>query len=592
MGEATFNLIEAEWIPVVRASGKPDSITPYEVTQNIDPDTGKEDPIVKIAAVRPDFNGALAQFLIGLVQMTMAPANESAWDKKFDKPPTPEELKERFKGVMDAFNLDGDEPRFMQEKLTPTASEEQEAGKKKRKSKKTNEEKGVNPICWLLMDAPTDSTEKGNRDFFVKRRFAEQVCYPCCATALYMLQANAPSGGKGHYTSLRGGGPLTTLLIDEISLWRTIWANVLLKKTFENNVPGNKNKTNIGDMFPWMLTGKKSLIGKSALPKKANPLHIFWGMPNRIDLLFEGKKGICGICNNSEENVVRQYRKENKGISYKDGNWRHSLTPYRKDKNKILAMRMQTGGITYRHWEGLIANPLSPKNIMTALPVYEFFTGDYLNRPKYRLWAFGYNVEGGQKNAKCYYDSIMPIVKVEKEKADEFNSIIVNEIIPAADRISYSLKKSLAFALFGRRDENHKWRLNQQAKDPKSKSKPDEDDKIDDNKALMENIGQSFWQNSERQFYEILDKISGALNVGNHADSMNQIKNEWFGIIRKEAIKLFETWVETCSFGESDIKHSMLAKQRLISWIYTPKVQNDTTGNTRNEKGKGRKRKT
>ncbi len=96
MAEATFNLIEENWIPVLRASGKKESIAPYRITET-------HDPIIKIAAPRPDFNGALAQFLIGLVQTIFAPENEEEWEKRFEKPPTPEELKQAFLKVKDAF---------------------------------------------------------------------------------------------------------------------------------------------------------------------------------------------------------------------------------------------------------------------------------------------------------------------------------------------------------------------------------------------------------------------------------------------------------------------------------------------------------
>jgi hypothetical protein len=38
------------------------------------------------------------------------------------------------------------------------------------------------------------------------------LCPHCAALALFSLQLNAPSGGKGYRTGLRGGGPLTTLI--------------------------------------------------------------------------------------------------------------------------------------------------------------------------------------------------------------------------------------------------------------------------------------------------------------------------------------------------------------------------------------------
>jgi len=64
-----MNLLEKSWIPVRRASGQRLWIAPYQITDGIG-----QDPIVALDAVRPDFNGALIQFLIGLVQTAWARA--------------------------------------------------------------------------------------------------------------------------------------------------------------------------------------------------------------------------------------------------------------------------------------------------------------------------------------------------------------------------------------------------------------------------------------------------------------------------------------------------------------------------------------
>lgn len=72
-------------------------------------------PIVALDAPRPDFNGALAQFLIGLLQTVCAPADEDLWEDWLWSPPTPEMLAQRFAPLAPCFQLDGDGPRFMQD---------------------------------------------------------------------------------------------------------------------------------------------------------------------------------------------------------------------------------------------------------------------------------------------------------------------------------------------------------------------------------------------------------------------------------------------------------------------------------------------
>jgi CRISPR system Cascade subunit CasA len=62
----------------------------------------------------------------------------------------------------------------------------------------------------------------------VKAGRADQLSRATAAIALYTLQTYAPSGGRGNLTSLRGGGPLTTLVLPggEPTLWHVLWANV------------------------------------------------------------------------------------------------------------------------------------------------------------------------------------------------------------------------------------------------------------------------------------------------------------------------------------------------------------------------------
>ena len=100
-------------------------------------------------------------------------------------------LAERFAQVRDAFVLDGAGPRFMQDR-------EELVG-------------GVVPISGLLIDSPGANTIKNNVDLFVKRGRVTTLSRAAAAMSLFALQTFAPSGGAGHRTSLRGGGPLTTL---------------------------------------------------------------------------------------------------------------------------------------------------------------------------------------------------------------------------------------------------------------------------------------------------------------------------------------------------------------------------------------------
>ena len=101
----------------------------------------------------------------------------------------------------------------------------------------------------ILVEMPGENTIKNNRDHFLKRDIVNRMCFSCCATALFSLQINAPSGGQGNKTSIRGGGPLTTIVTAD-NIWHTIWLNVLPEEEFKRL--GNFSKTRLRDTFPWM----------------------------------------------------------------------------------------------------------------------------------------------------------------------------------------------------------------------------------------------------------------------------------------------------------------------------------------------------
>lgn len=111
-----MNLIYEEWIPVRRADGTLDKIAPYQVTEDIEDESRR---IMAVASPRPDFDGALTQFLIGLVQTACTPESDTVWWKWRESPPEPDNLKARFAPFEKAFESEGEGPKFMQD-FTPS----------------------------------------------------------------------------------------------------------------------------------------------------------------------------------------------------------------------------------------------------------------------------------------------------------------------------------------------------------------------------------------------------------------------------------------------------------------------------------------
>ncbi len=492
-----FNLLHDTWLPVTRTSGIREKITVSNLV-----DRYNEDPVQFLDAPRPDFNGALIQFLIGLIQTAYPPADDRDWRKKFSTPPSPEELKTAFERYDHAFNLDGDGARFMQDLDLDIES-----------LSKKEQEKIEFPIEELFLEMPGEITKKEDRDFFVKRGKVQTICPSCCASALYTLQAHAPSGGPGYRFSIRGGSPLTTIVLGR-TLWETFWLNVLNISTFSQF--GNESKQTDSDRFPWMGKTRTSEKNQVTTFQDVNGAHMFWGMPWRIKIPFEqsNKEDICDICGLKENLKVNTFYRKNYGTNYKGG-WYHTLTPYQEGKeigNESRPFESDVNGISYRHWLGLIQN--NPhKKILPAAVVHEYKERkeqlEALGFYSTRLWAFGYKMK--QRKALCWNDSTMPIITVVPAIRPEYE-FVISQLITSADIIITQLRRSVKDALF----------------DKKSKISGD-----------FSHIEFQFWQDTESKFYLFLEDSKMALEKKQNLDN---IKIEWLKYLKKYSISLFDNY--------------------------------------------------
>ena len=504
----TINLIDKAWIPVRRQSGRVECIIPHQIVET-------DDPPIDLASPRPDFDGALAQFLIGLLQTCFAPACDEEWAEHLEEPPNPGELSQAFAKVHNAFNVDGNGPRFMQDF--------------------DNLEAKPKPIGSLLIEAPGDQTLRHNADHFIKRDYIKGLCPTCTATALFALQINAPSGGAGHRTSLRGGGPLTTLVrIDPEgsglaeTLWRNLWLNVLPR---EVRLTGDSNKTDAANIFPWLVQTRTSHKGEPAvMPQDTNPLQMYWCMPRRIRLDWEHvDEGACNICGEHTTRRVLQYVTVNYGINY-EGPWRHPLSPYVHAKGKAHAMHPQPGGLTYRHWPGLVYRQDQDGNGVEPAQVVE----EFQKRPKeqgeqFLIWAFGYDMDN--MKARCWYDHSLPLYLISAAIREDF-IVRVNRIIEAAQYAAKQTSKRVKEAWFKRPG---------------------------DTKGDASFVADEFYHRTEDDFYTTVDTLVEALPKQQELTALHR----WHRTIRKAGLALFDEWVLSAEIAWSDPRRIATARAAL-----------------------------
>lgn len=297
-----LNLIDDAWIPVRRKDGARAVIAPWQMA-----DAALAFPDWP----RADLNLACLELLIGLVFLADPPHDVQDWRDR--EAPDPERLRAKLAPFAPAFNLLGDGPRFLQD-LEPFERGNSEP----------------NPPDLLFIDSAGGQTTRNNADLTVKRDRYSGIDAPLAAMALYTLQAHAPAGGAGNRTSMRGGGPMVTLVEPGAGLWPLIWANVAY------GLPARP------DELPWMRRARTSEQGQQLFPHEAHPVEAFFGAPRRLRLIADGER-IVGV-------AQRPY-----GANY--AGWEHPLTPYYRLKagGELLPRRPRAGAFGFRNWLGVTA---------------------------------------------------------------------------------------------------------------------------------------------------------------------------------------------------------------------------------------------
>ena len=298
----SLNLITDRWIPVVRG----------EAHTTIRPDEVVCADVIRLDWPRSDLNLACLELLIGLVFLAAAPRNTGEWRTR-----TPD-LRSALAPFAPCFELCGDGPRFAQD-LEPF-----------------EDTTPAHPPDMLFIDSAGRATEAQNADLMVKRGRYPVLSPALGAMALYTLQAFAPSGGAGHRTSMRGGGPLITLAQPEgpPSLWRLLWANV---PDGEPLAPADARAA-----LPWLRPTRTSSRGETVTPQMSHPAEAFFAMPRRLRLHFSPAGEVIGVT------------QKRHGARY--AGWRHPLSPYYRDKStqQWMPMHPKPGKISYRDWLGLL----------------------------------------------------------------------------------------------------------------------------------------------------------------------------------------------------------------------------------------------
>lgn len=517
-----MNLLHDPWIPVRDEAGARHWITPEQLS----------DPRWRaFEANRPDFNGALAQFAIGLLQTTTPVDSPIEWRRCLNNPPAADTLRLWFAPVTDAFVFDGDGARFMQDI---------DLGR---------EGVAVNEVAALLIDSPGEQALKNNTDHFVKRNQINAMCRACTTIALFTLQLNAPAGGAGHRTGLRGGGPLTTLVLapDPASLWQHLWMNVTLRSDFLGQ-GGDKTLHEPQSSFPWLgpisdlqAPGPKGQIAQS----QVHPAHLHWTMPRRIRLeVAQQTHGTCDACGRDGQALFVRYATKNYGLNYK-GEWSHPLSPYYKTKEGWLCVHPQPGGIGYRHWLAWVLGVATDRQeVRVARVVHRVLSlSPQTVQGTLRLWAFGYDMDN--MKARCWYEATLPLYHLADCSlgARQALQAEVGRWLAAVDLVASYLRSVIKDAWF------------------------DADARGD-----FSHVDATFWSTTEPAFYHHLQALIETTRQGIEHPPL-PTREAWHRLLAVTAMRLFdEHFVGAGLVEQQNPRRIALARKRLLRNLYGPKL--------------------
>lgn len=434
----TYDLREEKWIPFRRRSGVVEWGPPWLLTDRL-----ADDPVVSIAAPRADFEGALLEILIGLLTVAIYPADEVEWRRHWDAAPPPARLREYLMNLPRAFELLGDGPRFMQdfnpEELTGPPL----------------------PIERMLIDAPGEQTLEKNTDIFVKRAGVTAIGPAAAAMALLTLQTYAPSGGRGFRTSVRGGGPLTTIIESDSpesssepqALWSTIWLNVLPEAYWELYEAGST--ANGSSVFPWIGRTRSSdaaSAGAPTTPNDVSALQCFFGLPRRIRLMDVDREVTCDLTGVRSARAISSFTQRAYGTNYLG--WRHPLTPHYLDAKESAwrPIHGQPAGILWRDWASVALMSIPAANKEPAR-VVSWIAGrrrDVVGRQWLRLRAFGFDLENAK--ARSWIDVRLPALLGSEDQVKAVRDLC-ERVSTATEHCTRELLGALKRSLFDSTDE-------------------------------------------------------------------------------------------------------------------------------------------
>jgi CRISPR system Cascade subunit CasA len=332
------------------------------------------------------------------------------------------------------------------------------------------------------------------------------------ALALLTLQTMAPSGGAGHRTSLRGGGPLSTLILPKApsTLWHRLWANV----------PSSDRPATLEELpriFPWLGPTRLSDKDRVTTPDDVDWRQAFFGMPRRIRLNVEPNvdRLPCDLTGEIEDVIVRTYRTLKHGVNYEAWGGVHPLTPHYRAKPTAPVrnpVHGEDGRMGYRQWVAMLYG--DKDGLREPAKCVSFFIQDRKddlppNERSFRLTAAGYAMDN--MKALAFVEAETPDLTIAD--AEEQVEQKCKDFVAAANNVAVALGRAVKLARYG------------------------EDAGIKIESTPLAVVRDRFWSATNDQFFAILNDLSA---LAAEAFVGEAISRRWLSVLERAALAIFD----------------------------------------------------
>lgn len=321
-----MNLLEDPWIPV-RADGGTGAFRLLTYRELL-----CEPGNWQVSLPRDDLELACVQLLVCMTQVMFLPEDDPALRARSAAPLSPEDFSAGVEPCKDWFDLDHPTQPFMQSRGVKAAEN--------------------TPIQKLLIGLP----EGNNHAFFNEAGEVRCLSGSLAAIGLFNQASNSPSFGGGFKGSLRGGAPITTLVVGK-TLRDTVWRNVLTRPRIvgrQITIPGFEQ-----DQPTWVkpITEKETIHWNEIGLVRG----LFW-QPARVELAKSAVVAPCDVLGSDAVPVYTGFRKEKFNFTV-EGVWPHPHGALTMSlKNGALEQKFSSFTTTAPAWT-LLSEFVVPKNI-------------------------------------------------------------------------------------------------------------------------------------------------------------------------------------------------------------------------------------